>query len=250
MKIGFTSTTFRGIKDLDEIVSLAKKAHADCIEWGGDIHVRNTADALRARELCDRKNLLINSYGSYYTVGSFEEAHWTNVCKTAEALGAKSVRVWLGKKSSRRTDSEEYEKLLSDAGRICDEAAGYGIAVCPECHNGTYNDNTDAFLRFASDLNRKNFATYFQSRYLDLAYDLDRLERTLPYIRTVHISYSERMRMQAFSKKDAEYVNKLLDKLRALDFNGTVLLEYTYFAAPKYFLSDMKRLTSRLEGIK
>lgn len=250
MRIGFTSTTFRNIKDLSRIVYLAKSAHADCIEWGGDIHITNEEEARYARKICRERGLTVNSYGSYYTVGSGNREEWEKICRIAEALGASSVRVWLGKKGSAKTTEAEYRAMLADAEYICGTAASYGITVMPECHNGTYNDNTDAFLRFASDLNKNNFATYFQSRYLDLQYDFDRLERTLPYIKTVHISYSERMRMQVFGRRDTEYVNRLADKLISLGYDGTVLLEYTYFAAPKYFLKDMKRLRARLEGVK
>lgn len=250
MRIGFTSTTFRNIKDLSRIVYLAKSAQADCIEWGGDIHITNVDEARSACKICRERGLTVNSYGSYYTVGSSNREEWEKICRIAEALGASSVRVWLGKKGSKKTTEAEYKAMLADAEYICGIAASYGITVMPECHNGTYNDNTDAFLKFALDLNKNNFATYFQSRYLDLPYDFDRIERTLPYIKTVHISYSERMRMQSFGKRDAEYVNKLIDKLLSLGYDGTVLLEYTYFAAPKYFLNDMKRLTARLEGVK
>lgn len=248
MEIGFTSTTFRQIKNLEKIVYIAKKAGADCVEWGGDIHVKTMDDALKAKALCEKSGLQISSYGSYYVVGSNDFEEWTRICKIADAMGAKSVRVWLGKKGSTKTGAEEYKNLLSDAKRICTKAKEYDLIVSPECHKNTYNDNTDAFLNFAGELNADNFRTYFQSRYLDWEYDADRLERTISLIENVHISYSECVRMQFFGKKDKTYVSKILRKLSELNYSGRVLLEYTYFAMPSYFEKDISRLGKQVNG--
>lgn len=250
MEIGFTSTTFRQIKDLEKIVDIAKRAGVDCIEWGGDIHVKTIDDAKKAKVLCEKANLHISSYGSYYVVGSNDYEEWTRICKIASEMGAKSVRVWLGKKGSAKTGAEEYKKLLSDAKSICAQAKEYGLIVSPECHKNTYNDNTDAFLNFAKDLDADNFKTYFQSRYLDWEYDKDRLERTVSLIETVHISYSESVRMQFFGKKDKTYVSKILKKLSELNYSGRVLLEYTYFGLPSYFKKDIYRLREQVNGRK
>lgn len=248
MEIGFTSTTFRQIKNLEKIVDIAKRAGADCIEWGGDIHVKTIDDAKKAKALCEKSGLLISSYGSYYVVGSNDYEEWTRICKFASEMGAESIRVWLGKKGSAKTGTEEYKNLLSDAKRICAQAKEYGLIVSPECHKNTYNDNTDAFLNFARELDADNFRTYFQSRYLDWEYDADRLERTVSLIENVHISYSECVRMQFFGKKDKTYVSKILRKLSELDYSGRVLLEYTYFGLPSYFEKDISRLRKQVNG--
>ena len=70
MHFGFTSTTLRQIKDIEKIVDIAKRTGAECIEWGGDIHVTDTETAKKAKELCDNAGIRICSYGSYYRVGS------------------------------------------------------------------------------------------------------------------------------------------------------------------------------------
>ena len=70
MKIGFTSTSFRQIKSIEKIVRIASEAGADCIEWGGDIHIKDVPTARRAKRLCDDAGIPISSYGSYYRVGS------------------------------------------------------------------------------------------------------------------------------------------------------------------------------------
>ena len=48
MKLGFTTTSFRQIRDREKIVNVARDCGADIIEWGGDIHVKSVADAMHA----------------------------------------------------------------------------------------------------------------------------------------------------------------------------------------------------------
>ena len=251
MKIGFTTTSFRQIRDREKIVSIARDCGADIIEWGGDIHVKSVSDAEHAKRLCDNAGIEISSYGSYYRVGSEKRDDRKNVCGIAAAMGCGSVRVWLGKKDSQKTDEVTYRTLVSDAESCCDTAAAYGLAVCCECHDNTYNNDTDAFLRIQKDVGRDNFRTYFQSRYRKKAYDLDRIERTLPYIESVHISFSEQRREQ-FPRYDGAYLDALLDRLLTCGFNGNLLLEYTYLCGywgiPAAMKRDMEKIRRRVEA--
>lgn len=252
MDFGFTSTSFRQIKNLEKIVKIAMEAEADCIEWGGDVHIKSVADAKRAKELCDKAGIRVNSYGSYYRVGCKNADEWHNICEIASALGARSIRVWLGKADSEKTGDSVYRNIVEDAKIICARAKEYGLIVCPECHDNTYNNNTDAFLKTYSDIGCDNFKTYFQSRYKRLEYDLDRIKRTLPYIETVHISYSEQSREQ-FPKLNPGYIDRLLDEIVKLGFDGNILLEYTYicgyYGIPSCMIKDMERLKKRVGEI-
>lgn len=249
LNFGFTSTSFRQIKDLEKIVKIAREAEADCIEWGGDVHIRSVADAKRAKELCDNAGIRINSYGSYYRVGCKNADEWKEICEIASAMGASSVRVWLGKADSEKTDAETYRQIVEDTRSICAVAEEYGLIVCPECHDNTYNNNTDAFLKIHTDVGCDNFKTYFQSRYKRLQYDIDRIGRTLPYIETVHISYSEQSREQ-FPRFNPTYIDRLLDKIVKSGFDGNILLEYTYlcgyYGIPSCMIKDMKKLKKRV----
>ena len=249
MQFGFTSTSFRQIKSLEKIVEIAVRAKIDCIEWGGDIHVRSVEEAKRAKELCDKAGIFISSYGSYYRVGCKNTDEWKKICEIASVMGARFVRVWLGKADSEKTDEVTYKNLAEDAKSICAVAKEYGLIVCPECHDNTFNDNTDAFLKIQSDVGCENFRTYFQSRYKRLEYDLDRIERTLPYIETVHISYSEQSREQ-FPKFNPSYIDTLLEKIKQSGFDGVVLVEYTYlcgyFGFSSYMVRDIAKLKEKL----
>lgn len=249
MKTGFTTTTFRQIKDVEKIVLLAKEAGADCIEWGGDIHVKDIAAAKKVKVLCDKHNIEISSYGSYYKAGSKNESEWKKICEISSAMGAKSIRIWLGKKDSEKTDKKTYRDILEDIKNMCAVAEKYSLNVCPECHDNTFNNNTDAFLRIQKDAGCDNFRTYFQSRYKKLTYDLDRIERTLPFIESVHISFSEQRREQ-FPKHDPTYIDTLLNKLLEVGFDGNILLEYTYiwgrYGIPSCMIKDIKKIKEKV----
>lgn len=253
MKIGFTSTSFRQIKSIEKIVKIAALSGADCIEWGGDVHIKDIGMAKRAKKLCDEVGTEISSYGSYYRVGSGKAEEWQNICEITSAMGAKSIRVWLGEKDSEVTDEKTYKNLVDDAKAICAVAKEYNLTVCPECHDNTFNNNTDAFLKICGDIGCDNFKTYFQSRYKRLEYDLDRLERTLPYIESVHISYSEQSREQ-FPLFKPNYINKLLDKIDEIGFDGTILVEYTYLfcwaGIPSSIKKDVEKIKAKVRKSK
>lgn len=248
MKTGFTSNSFRQIKSLKKIVEIAVASEVDCIEWSGDIHVKNITDATEAKTLCDDAGIEICSYGSYYRVGSKNAEEWQSVCETASALGAKSIRVWLGNADSEKTDDETYKNLLEDAKSICTVAEKYRLLVCPECHGNTYNNNTDAFLKIREDIGAANFKTYFQSRYRRKDYDLDRIERTLPYIENVHVSFFD-MRREQFPKYEPKYMDAITEKLLSLGFGGAVLVEFTYPGFKRGMPCMMKKNISKLKKL-
>ena len=159
-------------------------------------------------------------------------------------MGAESIRIWLGKKNSQVTSDKEYHLLLENTKKMCDIAAEYGLMVCPECHDNTFNNNTDAILSFIGDLQKDNFKTYFQSRYFRMEYDLDRIDRTYPYIKDVHVSYRDLKREQLFRKKDKNYLDTLLKKLKDKDFDGIVMIEFVSAGSENNFLKDTEMLKS------
>lgn len=240
-KIGVASVTFRN-KSIEEIVEICKREKVDYIEWGADVHVKTFDDAKKAKSLCDAAGIKISSYGSYYSVGSNKHEEWKSLCENASVMDASSIRVWLGKKDSEKTSDEEYANILSDCKTICQIAKDYGITVAPECHDNTFNNNTDAILRFIGDLNMDNFKTYFQSRYFRMEYDLDRIDRTFDHILNMHVSYSDLKREQLFRKKDKNYLDTLLKKMLSKGFEGVIILEFTEKSSEKAFSQDIFKL--------
>lgn len=242
-KIGLASVTFRN-KTAEEIVTLCQKAGVEYIEWGADVHVKAPEDAKKVKALCDDAGIKISSYGSYCNTADFNENEWRQICENAHIMSASSIRIWLGKKDSEKTSEGEYRQLLSGAKRMCEIASEYGLLVCPECHDNTFNNNTDAIIRFKSDLQKDNFKTYFQSRYFRMEYDLDRIDRTYDFIHNVHVSYSDLKREQLFRKKDKNYLDTLLKKFISKGYEGIVILEFCEGAKEKNFFEDIKKLKS------
>ena len=241
LKLGLCSVTFRK-KSVEAVVETAKNAGVSYIEWGGDVHVKTVEDARRVKTLCDSAGIKISSYGSYYNVVEPDEEKWKQVCAIAKETEASSVRIWLGKKNSEETSEEEYLALLEHTKKMCEIAADYALDVCPECHDNTFNNNTDAFLRLKKDLNKDNFKTYFQSRYFRMEYDLDRIDRTFEFIKDVHVSYRDLKKEQLYRKKDIHYLDKLLKKLLSKNFDGIVMVEFVDFDSEKAFYRDVKKL--------
>lgn len=242
-KLGLCSVTFRK-KTAEDVVSLSKKVGISFIEWGGDVHVKTLDDAKKVKALCDEADIKISSYGSYFNSAVFDGNKWTEACEIAKEMGAKSIRIWLGKKNSQVTSDKEYSLLLENTKRMCDIAAEYRLFVCPECHDNTFNNSTDAILRFIDELQRDNFKTYFQSRYFRMEYDLDRIDRTYDYIKDVHVSYRDLKREQLFRKKDKNYLDTLLKKLKKKGFDGIVMIEFVSGNSEKSFFKDTEMLKS------
>lgn len=243
LKLGLCSVTFRK-KSAAQVIEIAKNAGIGYIEWGGDIHVTNKEEARIVKSACDNEDIKISSYGSYFNSAEFDEKKWEQICDIAKTMGAASVRIWLGKKNSEETDEKEYRILLENTKKMCDIAKKYSLTVSPECHDNTFNNNTDAILRFIKDLQKENFSTYFQSRYFRMEYDLDRIDRTFDFIENVHISYRDLKREQRFRKKDKNYLDTLLKKLLEKNFDGIVMVEFVDYDSEKVFYKNIEMLKS------
>ena len=241
LKIGLASVTFRN-KTIEEVVEIAKSNGISYIEWGADVHVKNIEDAKKALKICRDSGVKISSYGSYYRVGSNKTEEWKNICRIASEMSASSIRVWLGTKNSEDTDEKEYKNLLKDAKEMCDIASEYNLNISAECHDNTFNNNTYAFLKFKEDLQKDNFTTYFQSRYKRKEYDLDRIEKTFTFTENVHVSYRDLFKEQLSGKRDRKYIDMIIDKLLKMNFDGIVMIEFTFFSKEKYLKKDVKRL--------
>ena len=240
-KLGLCSVTFRK-KSAAQVVEIAKKAGIGYIEWGGDIHVRTIDDARIVKSICDNEGIKVSSYGSYFNTNDFDENKWIQICEIAKTLGASSIRIWLGKKNSEDFSDTEYNVLLKNIKTMCDIADSYGLLICPECHDNTFNNNTDSFLRLKNDLRKDNFRTYFQSRYFRMEYDLDRIDRTFDFIENVHVSYRDLKKEQRHRTKDRSYLDTLLKKLISKGFDGIVMVEFVDFDSKFVFDRDIRKL--------
>jgi sugar phosphate isomerase/epimerase len=162
-KLGMTSVTFRE-KTIEEVAALAAKAGLSEIEWGGDRHVLpgDTDAVRRANEAMAKYGLVCPSYGSYYRFGDNDAAAFETICSTAKALGASTVRTWLGRRGSAVMPTEMRESILAEVRMLSDIAAKYGQTLAFEFHGKTLNDTGASSIAFLSECGKENVKTYWQ----------------------------------------------------------------------------------------
>lgn len=191
IKTGLVSITFRELP-IEEIVTLVSKTGIDAIEWGGDIHVPHgdIKKARKVRKLCEDSNIALPSYGSYYRAGDSEENGLTfkSVLETAEALQAKTIRVWGGRQASAETSCEDRKKRVEDLVRIANIAEKSNISISLEYHANTLTDSDASTRRLIREVNHKNLHFYWQPpNGASEDESMKTLITVLPYLSNIHI---------------------------------------------------------------
>lgn len=212
-KTGIVSISFRKYSK-EELTGYAKDAGLDSIEWGGDVHVPHgdINEAKKAVEITHGCGLEIAEYGSYYIIGQSEEELFEKVLNSADTLGAQIIRVWPGmNKSSDTFTSEEYDKYVLDAKRICALAEKRGVTVALECHPNSLTDEYHTSLKFLSDVDCDNLKMMWQpNQHRPLEYNLDSIKALYDYIVAVHVfSWERKNRLPLAAKENdwKEYIN-------------------------------------------
>lgn len=237
--LGFTTVTFRE-KSRREVCEIAKENGIQFLEWGGDVHVPPTdKEALKeALALQEEFGLKANSYGSYFKLLETDEKEFQAVLETAEALGAKVIRLWMGNKASSKTSEAEFTEMVEEAKRLATLAAEKGITIAFEFHHNTYNDSGETSLRFLKAVNRENVKTYWQP-FTD-ATDFDNLKAVLPYLVCVHVF--------SWSKSGVRYPlfwggrrwKKYIDILKENGAEPFWIFEFVKNDSAKQFSKDVK----------
>ena len=195
---GLVSISFRDLS-VEAIVHLCVENGLRTVEWGGDVHVPHGA-IHRAREagrLSGEYGLEIAAYGSYYRFEDIlspaegrrpEKPQFSEVLESAAALGAPRIRVWAGDAGSRETSPENRSRIIEAARRCGDSAAGRGIELCFEYHEGTLTDTPDSARSLLEEIDHPNVFTFWQPRhYLSRRENAAALKAVLPWVRNVHI---------------------------------------------------------------
>lgn len=242
--IGFTTVTFRK-KTPEEICKIAKKNEIDCLEWGTDVHVPNPEAAKEVRRLCDEYGLYTVSLGAYHRIGAPNDTPFSETLESAVILGAKRIRVWLGKKSSSDFTEEERAALIGETRALVREAERYGIAIAFEFHRKTLNDTGASSRKFLEDVSEKNLSTYWQPFFHetpeeDFHFDVDKqnLLTVLPYVSAAHVfSWDESAnRFPLARHKDAW--KAFIDILRESPCED-LIMEFVPNDSPVQFMADL-----------
>ncbi len=215
-KTGIVSISFRTYSK-EEILSAAKDAGLDSVEWGGDVHVPHgdINEAKAAKELSKNYGISMPEYGSYYIIGKSEPELFEKVLDSAKILGTKIIRVWPGQgMPSDSLSCEQYEALVADAKRICNMANDFTVAL--ECHPGSMTDEYHHALQFISDVGCENLKMFWQpNQHRPLNYNLDSIKALMPYIVSVHVfswKRNEHLPLSAGANEWEKYIELLSEK--------------------------------------
>ena len=239
--IGFTTVTFRK-KSRREICEIASKNDIKYIEWGGDIHLPpNDSNALQ--EIISLQNefgISAVSYGTYYRLGTEDYALWESITDTANAIGAKIIRIWQGTKPSTDVSDDMLLSMVNETKTLADIASKKGLTVAFEFHNGTNNDNGKSSVEFLKAVNKQNVKTYWQPFSTDD--DISNLNAVIPYLACVHIfewnKNGKRYSLKHGSKKWQEFF-KIIDKSKT---NPYLIMEFVKHDSKRQFAKDLKHL--------
>jgi sugar phosphate isomerase/epimerase len=236
---GLTSVTFRSLS-AREIISLAKSAGLDGIEWGGDIHVPpgdiSLAAKIRAETL--EAGLEVLSYGSYYKL--LKGGAFTPVLETAAALGVPLVRVWAGEFPSSRADEASYKSAAAELSAVCAQAGECGIRIGLEYHRGTLTDTCKSAEKLLRLTDSENLSTYWQPNPdLSAAEHRGEITLLLPKISSVHVFHWEKGNIR---RPLAEGENFWKEYVRLLGKDRNYIIEFVMDDDEKNFLADAKTL--------
>lgn len=238
--IGLCTVTFRELS-VKDILHLAEKNQLEAIEWGGDVHLPpgdfETAEQIRKES--EKIGIKYTSYGSYYFLQDSQNFH--EVLKTAKALGAKTIRVWAGKKDSKEADNSYMKSLIQEAREIADLAAKEKIKIAFEYHSGTLTDTPEAAYRLINKINHPNLSLYWQpSEQLSVLERQESLKKLLPIISNVHVfhwkDFYNRYSLKQGETEWKSYLKLLQNKDRVYYF------EFVKNDSVDQFISDLKTL--------
>ena len=160
----FRERTFYCVKKMkaDNVVKLAEKAGLKAIEWSEHHHIRpgDAKEAMRIASIMEDCNLEVASYGSYFRLSSGMDI--IPSLDTAEALGARTVRIWGGSKPSRKMTDRERLLMADEALRAADAASGYGMTLALEWHRDTVTDTNESAIGFLNMVGHPNLKSFWQ----------------------------------------------------------------------------------------
>lgn len=253
IRSGLVSISFRGLPARD-VAALAAGAGLWGVEWGGDVHVPHgdTARAREARALTLDLGLAVSSYGSYYRAGEDGPGNpaFSDVLRSAVALGAPVIRVWAGCKGSGEADEDDWRAVIADSRRIAGLAAGEGIRVAFEFHGGTLTDRAHTAARLLRAAGHPNLFTYWQP---PVGLRPDRagrgLMRVTPWLAHVHVFYwqpgTRRRPLAEGEKRWRQY----LSILHGVPGDRYALLEFVKDDDPGQLRRDAATLRAWLEDL-
>lgn len=214
IKLGLTSVTFRQM-NIKQVIDVCINNNLDYIEWGADIHIPagEVEIAEFAKTLCDKNNLEIFSYGSYFKFSDnqFDNELFVKNCESCKALKAKYIRVWAGDKASHKMNDEYFKKLYENFLQAEEIAKKYDIVICTEYHSNTLCDNALSCIQLINSV--KGIKTYWQPiQSKSVEENFSELKMLLPYIKHIHVTSIQGNKSVSFENCKTDY-KKYIEKI-------------------------------------
>jgi sugar phosphate isomerase/epimerase len=168
-KRGLCSISFRKLS-VKDIIEAAVKGGIEVIEWGGDAHVPHgdIETAKKVRDLTLSSSLKIETYGSYYRAGVSESEGlaFSDVLASAKALGAGTIRIWVG---NRNFEDTYRNTVIKDIIRVAGMAFEDDIHIAMEYHQHTLTNTNEAAYILMEAMPEENISFYWQphNKYTD-----------------------------------------------------------------------------------
>jgi hypothetical protein len=151
IRLGLCSSAFLA-STIDEVISIARDAELDAVEWAADAHIQpgDIKTAERAMMATLRGGLTLSSYASLYKACSEnkELKRFEVILKTASALYAPVVRIYGPTKELVR--SFDTAQIAGELRRLGDFAASFGITICLSLGKHTSVDDYPSALSLAT----------------------------------------------------------------------------------------------------
>ena len=243
-RLGFTTVTFRQ-KSIPEIIETARKNEIRYIEWGADVHAKSEGDAQLIRALCDKNGITSISLGSYCRIGDGDLDAFRRDCVIADIIGARRVRVWLGRCGSEDTTDETRKKFIAETREMARIAREYGIVVAFEFHRKTLTDTGASCAAFIRDVGEPNVRTYWQPFFE--GNDKENLDAVADSVAAVHVfSWDAECHRFPLSDKEAEW-RGFIEKVRSHHENIDFILEFVKDDSDEQFKKDVEMLKKLLK---
>lgn len=247
-RIAFTTVTFRQLTRQD-IFDIAAENGILQIEWGADIHLPPNDIIAREEVLRLQRETGISacSYGSYYRLGDNNPEQWRAVTQTAAAIGARTVRIWAGNRSSTQTDEAQFQALVAEAQTLADIAAEQGLTVAFEFHKGTYNDTGESSVKLLQSIGRGDVKTYWQP--MSTPADMENLHAVLPYLAGVHVFHWSRNGRRFSLKFGRKKWERFIRTIARSGADVPYIMEFVKRDSRKQFARDARALRDLLDTV-
>ena len=245
MKTGLTSVSFRKLS-AEEVISLAKEAQVDGIEWGSDVHVPETDIAL-AKEIADKTRaagLEVISYGSYFFLGAGTD--FLPYIEAAKAMDTRTIRIWGGKKERAELSDDEYAALVEETRAIGRLAEEHGVTVALEYHGHSITATAEDAVGFIKDVNSPAIKLYWQA-IIGRAHEdnLKDIDVVAPYLVNVHVfNYIDGKQELLETGNGISEWQAYARRIAEIPGERAFMTEFCKGGLPESFLADAKVLCS------